>query len=435
MTEEPKKIQTILVVDDIKENADLLEAILAAEYRICIASRGSEALEIARTTLPDLILLDIMMPEMDGYEVCLALKADVVTQRIPVIFVTALLSPGDETRGFEVGGVDYLTKPVVGAVVRTRVKAQLALKAVQDELEEWNGNLKKRLMYSITTIRKKTEALMTAEEKASDLHGYVQSVELLSGVFELMENRFGVCSRAVSELAGEAARAMKLPAEEVAKIRLAGLLHDAGTLGTRRGLSVKCVAEMTANELKEFYAHPLRGQELFRHLEELQDVGQMVRSHHEHFDGSGFPDGIREDAIPLGARLIAIAACIEHAANSVTEVRDEYALLKVGLNAGTLLDRTLISYFRMITRIMYFDGKKTVAGREVEVPPGDLISGMQISRDLINAGGVLLLQKGDTLDAAGIALIRRNSKLNPAVTGGVWMYVGAAERSDHAVIV
>jgi putative two-component system response regulator len=435
MTESPKKIQTILVVDDVKENADLLEAILSAEYTIKTASRGSEALEIARTTPPDLILLDIMMPEMDGYEVCMALKADITTQKIPVIFVTALLSTGDETRGFEVGSVDYITKPVVSAVVRTRVKAQLALKDAQDELEEWNYNLKKRLLYSIAAIRKKTEALMTAEEKASDLHGYAQSVELISGIFELMEDRFGVCSRAVSELAGEAARAMKLSAETVAKVRLAGLLHDAGTLGARRGLSEKLEAEMTTNEQKEFHAHPVRGQELFKKLEELQDVGQMVRGHHENYDGSGFPDGIREDAIPLGARLIAIATCIEHAASSVTELRDEYALLKVGLNSGTVLDPRLISYFRMITRIMYFDGKKTGAAGEVEVPPGDLISGMRISRDLSNAGGVLLLQKGDILDAAGIAIIRRNTPVNPKSPCGVWMYVSAAESGNNAVIV
>ncbi len=435
MTEEPKKTQTVLVVDDIRENADLLEAILSAEYTIKIASRGSEALEIARATVPDLILLDIMMPEMDGYEVCIALKADPFTQRIPVIFVTALLNPGDETRGFEAGGADYITKPVVGAVVRTRVKAQLALKDAQDEMEEWNRNLKKRLLYSITTIRQKTEALMTAEEKVSDLRGYLQSVELLSGIFELMEDRFGVCSRAVSELAGDAARAMKLSAKEVVKIRLAGLLHDAGTLGARRGLSEKHEIEMTANELKEFHAHPVRGQDLLNELEALQDVGLMVRSHHENYDGSGFPDGISGDDIPLGARLIAIAACIEHAASSVSEARDEYALLKVGLNAGTLLDPRLISYFRMITRIMYFEGKKSGASGEVEVPAGDLIAGMRISRDLANAGGVLLLQKGDMLDAAGIALIRRNSKINPTVTGGVWMYVGAAEGSDHTVVV
>jgi putative two-component system response regulator len=422
MTEAPEKIRTILIVDDTTENVDLLEAILSAEYLIRTANRGSDALEIARATPPDLILLDIMMPEMSGYDVCKALKSNETTKGIPVIFVTALLDPGDETRGFEAGGVDYITKPVIGAVVRIRVKAHLALKSAQDELEQWNRSLKVRLMQSITTIRKKTEALMSAEERSKDLHWYAQCVELLSGIFELMEDSFGISSRAVSELAGDAARNMGLNAEEVAKIRLAGLLHDVGTLGSNRSC-LKQEYEMTANEVDSFHAHPVRGQNLFTELEEFQDIGLMVRAHHEAFDGSGFPDGIKGDDIPLGARLIAIAAFIEHAASSVSCGRDEYALMKARLNLGTLLDPRLISHFTMITRIMFFDGKNTDTTGEVEVPANELVCGMQLSRDLSNAAGVLLLQKGDKLDTAAIALIRRKNQMNLTSESGVWMQI------------
>lgn len=426
MTETQERTRTILIVDDTPENVSLLEAVLSAEYTVRTASRGSEALEIVREMPPDLILLDVIMPEMNGYQVCMALKANAATKRIPVIFVTALLNPGDETRGFEAGGVDYLTKPVIGAVVRSRVKAHLALKEAQDELEEWNSNLKKRLLQSTTTIRAKTEALMSAEERALGLQGYAQSVELLSGVFELMEDRFGVSSRAVSELAGDAARKMNLSAEEVAKVRLAGLLHNAGSLGTRRGSSDKHEAEMTDSELKEFHAHPVRGQDLFTALEELQDVGFMVRGHHEAYNGSGFPDGLKGDDIPLGARLVAIADVIEHAASSVSCERDEYALMSARLHAGNLLDPRLISYFTMITRILYFKSKKSGATGEVEVPVNDLISGMQLSRALSNEAGVLLFQKGAILDPAGIALIRSNSRMNQLPESGVWMYVSTA---------
>jgi putative two-component system response regulator len=127
MTEERVKSKTILIVDDTPVNIELLTAMLSDEYIIRAATCGKEALEIARTTRPDLILLDILMPEMNGYDVCKALKGDVVTQLIPVFFVSTLLNPGDDTRGFEAGGVDYLTKPVFGAVLRARVKAHLAL--------------------------------------------------------------------------------------------------------------------------------------------------------------------------------------------------------------------------------------------------------------------------------------------------------------------
>jgi diguanylate cyclase (GGDEF)-like protein/PAS domain S-box-containing protein len=128
--------QTVLIVDDSPENVALLEAILATEYTIISASQGREALEIARTTPPDLILLDIMMPGMNGYDVCKALKEDSSTRNIPVIFVTVLLNPGDEIRGFDAGCVDFITKPVVGAVVRSRVRSHLALSAAQEDLQQ-----------------------------------------------------------------------------------------------------------------------------------------------------------------------------------------------------------------------------------------------------------------------------------------------------------
>jgi putative two-component system response regulator len=130
MTEGLEKKCTILIVDDVEDNITLLDALLRSEYTILTASSGVEALETARTAMPDLILLDIMMPEMDGYEVCRALKADATTQKIPVIFVTARLNQGDETKGFEAGGVDYITKPFFGAIVTARIKVHLAPKCV-----------------------------------------------------------------------------------------------------------------------------------------------------------------------------------------------------------------------------------------------------------------------------------------------------------------
>jgi diguanylate cyclase (GGDEF)-like protein/PAS domain S-box-containing protein len=141
MISNEKNKLTILIVDDTPANVDLLRAILSPEYAIMTASRGSEALDIARKSPLDLIMLDIKMPEMDGYDVCRALKADPATKKIPVIFVTSLLLPGDETLGFEVGCVDFITKPVIDKIVRTRVKTQLALQETQNKLEEWNQKL------------------------------------------------------------------------------------------------------------------------------------------------------------------------------------------------------------------------------------------------------------------------------------------------------
>jgi putative two-component system response regulator len=422
--EEQEKTTTILVVDDIAANVLLLKGLLKKEYAISTASSGKEALEIARATLPDLILLDIMMPEMDGYEVCQTLKADALTANIPVLFVTALLEPGDETKGFEAGAVDFITKPIVGDVVRARVRAHLALKAAQDQLAEWNSSLKTRLLQSIKTIRVKTDALMTAEEKASDLRGYLMTQELVSGVFALMEDRFGIRAQAISELAGDAARQMKLSALDVARVRLAGLLHDVGTLGNAKDLIRydKNESEMTSNELEAYHVHPVRGQDLFTPLEELQDVGLMVRAHHELYGGGGFPDGLQGDDIPLGARLIAIADVIERAANSVNDNCSDFAMMKARLYAPIVLDPTLIRHFTLISRTLYFDPKKTLTTKEVEVPPNELVSGMRLSRDVTNESGMLLLQKAEKLDVSGISLIRSNCRMKQII-GGVWVYV------------
>jgi putative two-component system response regulator len=425
MTDETYKI---LIVDDEEPNRKLLSRFLSCDqYTLYTAENGMDALELAKKIVPDLVLLDVSMPVMDGYDVCRVLKADEATKKIPVIFVTAMQKIRDEASGFESGAVDYITKPINATDVQARVRAHLSLKEAQDASDEWNTNLKKRLLQSVRIIREKTQGLMSVEERSSGLRGYLLAVELLSGAFELMEDRHGVHTRAVSELAGDAARKMNLGAEMVAKIRLAGLMHDVGTLGSMRSLLEKHQMDMSANELDEFHTHPGRGQELFKPLEDLQDVGQMLRGHHEAFDGSGYPDGLKNEDIPLGARLIAIADFIENAANSVSDERADYSLMKVRLNAGTLFDPKLIPYFTTITRILYFEGKKSGTPGEIEAPLGDLISGMQLSRDLSSEAGVLLLQKGDKLDFSGIALIHRYSKLSRSPEAGVWVVVNYAE--------
>lgn len=132
-----KRRPSILIVDDSPENIDVLAGILGAEYGIKVAINGAKALKIAATKpIPDLILLDIMMPEMDGYEVCSRLKESEVTAKIPVIFVTAKIEIADEQKGFELGAVDYIAKPVSPPIVLARIKNHLALKQTQDHLEE-----------------------------------------------------------------------------------------------------------------------------------------------------------------------------------------------------------------------------------------------------------------------------------------------------------
>jgi len=144
MNNEHKK-STILVVDDLPENIDVLRGILSNQYAINIASSGAQALKVAKEQQPDLILLDIMMPEMDGYEVCRRLKADKLTAEIPVIFVTALDEADDEMKGLSLGAIDYVTKPIHASIALARIKNHLELRQRSNELQELNRNLEQRV--------------------------------------------------------------------------------------------------------------------------------------------------------------------------------------------------------------------------------------------------------------------------------------------------
>ena len=144
MTQAPDQRPRLLLVDDEPTNLQVLRHVLQADYRLLFATDGARALQVAREQLPQLILLDIMMPGMDGYAVCRALKADPATAGIPVIFITALNDSQDETAGFDVGGVDYITKPVSPPVVRARVRTHLSLVRM-DELREPRLQIVQRL--------------------------------------------------------------------------------------------------------------------------------------------------------------------------------------------------------------------------------------------------------------------------------------------------
>ena len=141
MSDKPKKSR-VLLVDDQPENIDILANVLGEDYQVLVALNGAKALEIAgKTDSPDLILLDVMMPEMDGYEVCRRLQESEDTRGIPIIFVTAMSDVEDETKGFALGAVDFITKPLSPSIVRARVHTQLALKEARDKIESFSDKL------------------------------------------------------------------------------------------------------------------------------------------------------------------------------------------------------------------------------------------------------------------------------------------------------
>ncbi len=290
-TDLPK--QTILVVDDVPENIDVLRGILKEEYKITFALNGEKALSIAGdSNPPDLILLDIMMPEMDGYEVCRQLKTNPATQKIPVIFVTAKGEVKDESKGFEVGCVDYITKPVSPSIVKARVKTQLAL-------YDQNRILEEKVMQRTAQLREAFSKIKSAS---------LDTIHRLSKAAEYKDEDTGAHILRMSNYSAAVARKMELDAATVESILYAAPMHDIGKIGTPDRILLK-PGKLDKDEWEIMKQHAANGARILEGSDaEFINLGEVIAlTHHEKWDGNGYPKGIKEKEIPLAGRIAAIA--------------------------------------------------------------------------------------------------------------------------------
>ncbi len=298
----PPRRQTILIVDDSPANIAFLGNVLKDSYDLKVATNGSQALQIAQHT-PDigLILLDIIMPGMDGYEVCRHLKASKVTERIPVVFVSARADIDDEALGFAVGAVDYITKPIRSAIVKARVRTHLALFDQNQVLEEM--------------VRKRTEELAITQDV---------TILSLATLAEYRDNETGGhivrTQRYVRVLAENLRHRSRfrdgLNPEAIDLLFKSATLHDIGKVGIADHILRK-PGPLTPEDFKEMKRHPGYGAAALARAEQLLGTDksssflhlarEIAISHHEKWDGSGYPDGLAGDEIPVPGRLMAMA--------------------------------------------------------------------------------------------------------------------------------
>ena len=273
MTTAPSLQPLILAVDDEASNLQLLRHILQDDYRLLFAKDGPRALELARQEKPQLILLDVMMPGMTGYEVCRQLKEDAATAAIPVIFVTALSDAADEVVGFEAGAVDYITKPVSPPIVRARVRTHLSLVHV-DELRQTRLEIVQRLG-------------LAAEYKDNE-----------TGLHVIRMSHY---SRILGLAAG-------LSAAEADDLLHAAPMHDVGKIGIPDSILRK-PGKLDEDEWKVMQTHATIGGDIIgRHAGGMLAMAhQVAMTHHEKWDGSGYPNGLAGQQIPLVGRIVAIA--------------------------------------------------------------------------------------------------------------------------------
>jgi putative two-component system response regulator len=267
------EIARVLIADDEPTNLQVLRHVLQDDYRLLFAKDGQRALDLARTERPDLILLDVMMPGMTGFETCFALKKDPLTSAIPVIFVTTLSDAEDEARGFDVGGVDYLTKPVNPGIAKARIRTHLSL-VQMDELRQTRLEIIQRLG-------------MAAEYK---------------------DNETGLHVIRMSHYARILALAIGYSEAQADELFNAAPMHDVGKIGTPDAILQK-KGPLTPEEWVVMRNHAKIGAEILGEHPPgmLRLASSVALTHHEKWDGNGYPRGLRGKDIPIEGRIIAIA--------------------------------------------------------------------------------------------------------------------------------
>jgi len=306
-----RTLPSVLVVDDSAANRELIEACLAdVECRVRLACDGPSALAAIESVAPDLILLDVQMPGMDGYTVCRRIKANPSLRLVPVVMITALDRSEDRVQALEAGADDFMSKPVERLELVARVRSALRLKLVYDRLDS-----AEQVIFSLA-------AAVEAKDSYTERH----------------TNR-------VAESARHLGLRMGLPEEDLDALYRGGIIHDIGKIGVPDRVLLK-PGPLDANELMLMRAHPEIGENIVRPLHTGSNLLPIVRHHHEAFDGHGYPDGLRGTSIPLLARIVAVCDAFDALTNdrpyrARLSEREAIAILAGG--AGRQWDPQLVS--------------------------------------------------------------------------------------------
>jgi putative two-component system response regulator len=386
---------TLLIVDDQPENLAVLSALLQPHYLVRAARSGQQALRaVATTPRPDLVLLDVMMPEMDGHEVLGKLREAPANRDIPVIFVTAMDAPENEQRGLELGAVDYITKPINPAIVLARVRTQLELKAARDALAGQNARLE-------GLVAERTQALKLALEKTEATNialkkSYFGTLMAIGALAELRGASIGEHSRRVADLSRRLAGDLGMGAAETQDVFVAALLHDIGKIGFTDELLRKPVNSMNVEQAALYRQHPALAADALGKIQSLAEIAAIVRCHHEHYDGSGFPEGRSGLEIPLGARIISAVSDYDDfrsGALTTTPMSKKESRRYLIEGRGHRYDPEVID---RLEPLLDFDESDEID--EIRVTAGHLQEGMLLTRDVMHPDGFLLLSKGTVMD-------------------------------------
>ena len=315
----------ILVVDDDTANLRMASHILTSEnMRVSCLKSGEDVMKYLRQNRPDIILLDVHMPGMDGFETLAAIREDAETADIPVIFLTADDDSDTETRGLKAGAMDFIKKPFVPEVLLLRVRHTIKLVRLQTDLS--------------CEVEKKTQEVTAQHEKIERIS--MQIVKALSGAIDAKDTYTNGHSTRVADYSKEIARRAGYPEKMQNDIYMMVLLHDVGKIGVPDAIINK-PAKLSDEEYSIIQNHPVMGAKILKNITEFPKLVTGARWHHERYDGKGYPDGLCGEEIPMEARIIAVADAYD-AMSSRRSYRDELPQSQVRLEVekgkGTQFD-------------------------------------------------------------------------------------------------
>ncbi|MDY6935372.1 MAG: response regulator [Spirochaetota bacterium] len=326
----------ILIVDDMKSNIDILSHLLKNDYIIDSAIDGLMALAKVKENHPDLILLDVMMPGLDGYQVCERLKGDEETNDIPVIFITGMDEFGDKSKAFEIGAVDYINKPFDIFEVKARIKTHLALKHATDELQ-------KQDQIFGTDAKESIEG--NHENQFHIFHSFGRAAEY-------WDNKNSNHIIRISNYSYLLARAYGMSDEDCELLRQVSVMHDVGKIAIPESILLK-PDKLDDDEWEIMKTHTAIGEEMLSvyNSKHLSIAQQIAATHHEKWDGSGYPRGLQKEEIPIEGRIVALCDVFD-ALTSDRPFREawsvEDAVTEIKKRSGTHFDPNLVKVFMEI---------------------------------------------------------------------------------------
>ncbi len=339
-----------MVVDDTPHNLSTMSNLLKDQYQVKVSNNGARALELANGAPPDQILLDIMMPEMDGFEVCRILKSDPLTMRIPVIFLTAKTSMEDEEEGLLMGAVDFIHKPFSPSIVLARIKTQLQIKAWQDFLQDQNAWLKEEVERRLSEVSRLQESsilvmVSLAEFRDACTGNHIRRTQGYTRVL-------------AEQLALSPKHAGYLSVPQIELISKSAPLHDIGKIAIPDQILLKA-GKLTQDEFDVIKTHASRGHDMLRtaggYMGEKGDFLTMAMDishcHHEKWDGTGYPNGLKGERIPLSARIMAVADVFDALTTSrpyKAAMTFEQAVAIITEGGGTHFDPQVVEAFMAI---------------------------------------------------------------------------------------